>query len=121
MFACLHYSHLFKLQGCPQQSFGLFVVDYLVRFPFADLGAVHLKITNLVKALHSYDCFDNMLGFVLRAPLPCNERWEYSDCTTREVNGCLRFEEIITALAEEGLFFDRGALMDLALSLVNYI
>ena len=105
MFACFH-------QGCPQQSFGLFIVDHLVRFPFADLDAVHLKITNIVKARPSYGCFQSMLGIF--SPLPCNDRWKSSDCTTREMHDCLRFEEIITSLAEEGLFFDRKVLMKLA-------
>lgn len=68
-----------------------------------------------MKALPSDGCFDNMLGVF--SPLPCNERWKSSDCTTREMNGWIRFEEILTALAEEGLFFDREVLMNLASSL----
>ena len=111
-------SHPIELQGCPQQSFELFIVDHLVRFPFADLDAVHLKITNIVKALPSYGCFQSMLGIF--SPLPCNDRWKSSDCTPREMHDRLRFEEIITSLAEEGLFFDRKVLINLASSLGNH-
>ena len=68
-----------------------------------------------MKTLPQYGNFSNMLG--IYSPLPCNERWKCSDCTIREMNDCIRFEEILTALAEEGLFFDREVLMNLAASL----
>ena len=67
------------------------------------------------RSLHIIGKWANVLGIF--TPLPSNDDWKSSDLRTQQYNDCNRFEEILAALKDAGLDFDREHLMDLAGSL----
>ena len=99
------------MQGCPQQAFGLLIVDVVIKCPTADIDAVHGEITRLMRTLPQYGKFRNLLG--IHTPLADNSLWNSPHIGKQQRQDCVRFDLLIALLNRNVFNFDRVDLMDL--------